>query len=79
MPSWDLFDRQTQAYRREVLGDAPVFVVEAGSPLGWERYTGRSDRIFALDGFGVSAPPAQVYAEMGLTPERVAERIVSML
>ena len=79
MPCWELFDAQDAKYRADVLGSAPVFAVEAGSPMGWERYTGSSDRIFGIDVFGISAPPAQVYAELGLTPERITDTIQAAL
>lgn len=79
MPCWELFDAQDKKYRTDVLGSAPIFAVEAGASLGWERYTGCSDRVFAIDSFGISAPPAQVYAALGLTPEKVAEKIQAAL
>lgn len=79
MPSWDLFDRQDKAYREKVLGTAPVFAVEAGAKLGWERYTRDSGNIVALETFGISAPPPQVYEELGLTPEKVAEKVMGKI
>ncbi|MBK5966234.1 hypothetical protein CCR95_19630 [Thiocystis minor] len=38
MPSWDLFERQDDAYREQVLPEAVTarVSVEAASPLGWD-------------------------------------------
>ena len=67
MPSWDLFERQDEAYRESVLPDAVAarVSVEAASPLGWERYVGRRGAIIAMRSFGLSAPGPVVQAHFG--------------
>ncbi len=75
LPSWELFDRQPQSYRDEVL---PPTVkarvsIEAGSPQGWERYVGDQGRIIGLDHFGASAPYKILYQQFGITVERLVE------
>jgi transketolase len=40
LPCWTLFDQQSEAYRKEVLGDGVRVAVEAMVPFGWERYLG---------------------------------------
>jgi transketolase len=52
--------------------DARV-TVEAAATVGWERYAGLRGAVVGLDRFGASAPGATVLAELGFTPERVAE------
>ncbi|MDX6645240.1 MAG: transketolase, partial [Miltoncostaeaceae bacterium] len=47
--------------------------VEAASPFGWERWTGDRGEIVAIDRFGASAPGEKVLAQLGITPEAVAE------
>ncbi|MBF0356283.1 MAG: hypothetical protein HQL43_13700, partial [Alphaproteobacteria bacterium] len=75
MPSWELFDRQPEAYRAEVLGVAGHRVaVEALSPFGWERYVGVSDAIIGMPGFGASAPADKLYPHFGITAEAVAAK-----
>jgi transketolase len=81
LPSWGLFDRQPQDYRDQVL---PPLVkarvaVEAGSPLGWERYVGDQGRIVGLDHFGASAPYKVLYEKFGITVERVVEAALAAL
>jgi transketolase len=75
LPCWEIFDRQDQAYRDEVLppGVTARLAIEEGSPLGWERYVGDAGEIHAMRTFGQSAPYADVEAEFGFTPEQIAQ------
>jgi transketolase len=67
LPPWELFERQDTDYRDRVLPPSVTarVSVEAGSPLGWERYTGRHGAILALRSFGQSAPGPVVQAHFG--------------
>ncbi len=77
---WTLFERQPEAYRREVLGEGTVRVaVEAGVTLGWERYVGREGAIVALAGFGASAPGAELFPHFGITAEAVVDAAKKLL
>ena len=75
LPCWELFDRQDAAYRDEVLPPAVTarVAIEEASPLGWERYVGTAGAIIGMTTFGQSAPFADVEAEFGFTPDKVAE------
>ncbi len=75
MPSWELFEAQSETYRRKVLPpDVTARVaIEAGVAQGWERYVGTEGRTIGVDRFGASAPGERVMAEYGLTAEHVAE------
>lgn len=75
MPTWELFAAQPETYRNEVLlpGVKARVAVEAGSPLGWERWVGERGRVLGLDRFGESAPYEEVFEEVGLTPARIVE------
>lgn len=79
MPCWEQFERQPGAYRNEVLGTAPRFAIEAASAFGWHRYVPDGERIIGIDRFGFSGPGPQVYDELGLTPAKVAQRVVDYL
>jgi len=72
-PSWELFEAQPQAYRKQVLPSAikARVAVEAGVSQGWERYVGDSGQIVAINRFGASAPYKDVYKAVGLTVEAV--------
>ncbi|WP_153185090.1 transketolase family protein, partial [Thermus scotoductus] len=77
LPSFELFEAQPEAYRKEVLPPGlPVVAVEAGASLGWERY---AHKVVGLDRFGASAPYPEVYERLGFTPERVAEALLALL
>jgi transketolase len=75
LPCWELFDRQDQAYRDEVLPPrirARVSVEEA-STLGWDRWIGPEGAKVGMHTFGSSAPLKDVMNEFGFTPDKVAE------
>ncbi len=77
MPSWELFEKQTKDYQREVLGSgAPVLAVEAATSFGWSRW---ADASVSLDRFGASGPGPQVLAYFGFTPENVANQAKALL
>ncbi len=67
MPSWDLFERQDEGYREQVMPESVQarVSVEAASALGWDRYTGRHGEIIAMRSFGLSAPGKVVEAHFG--------------
>jgi len=76
MPSWDIFEHQTQAYQDEVLPPAVTarVAVEEASTFGWERYVGRRlGRIIGMKTFGASAPLKELQRKYGFEPERVME------
>ncbi|MDI7066228.1 hypothetical protein QMO17_33865, partial [Klebsiella pneumoniae] len=73
MPSWDLFERQDEAYQEAVLPsdvDARV-AVEQAATRGWDRYVGRLGAQVVMHTFGASAPLADLKKKFGFTPERV--------
>ena len=80
MPSWELFDAQPEAYRRDILPDGVLRVsIEAGATIGWERYTGLDGLRFGIDAFGISAPAEALYEHFGLTPPQIAARVLAHL
>ncbi len=72
LPCWSLFDRQPEAYRREVLGQGVRVAIEAAGPMGWERYIGPDGAFIGMTGFGASAPAEALYAHFGITAEAAA-------
>ena len=82
MPSWELFERQPQAYRDEVLPpDVPVrLAIEAGSPMGWERYVGPFGAVLGIENrFGASAPHKVLACHYGFTVDEVVARTEELL
>ena len=81
MPSWHIFEHQTQEYRDSVLPpDVTARVaVEQASTFGWERYVGRSGRIIGMKTFGASAPLKELQRKFGFEPDQVASAAKELL
>ena len=80
VPCWELFEAQPAAYRKAVIGDAPVrAAVEAGVRQGWERFIGEDGVFIGMAGFGASAPYEKLYAHFGITVEAVVEAVKAAL
>ena len=75
MPSWDLFEKQPQSYRDEVLPPSVTarLAVEAGVPFGWERYVGPKGAVHGINRFGASAPYKIIAEKLGFTGEQIAK------
>lgn len=73
MPSWEIFEQQTQAWRESVLPPAVTarVAVEQASTFGWERYVGHSGRIIGMHTFGASAPLRELQRKFGFEPDKV--------
>ncbi|MCC7217459.1 MAG: transketolase [Burkholderiales bacterium] len=73
MPSWDLFERQPQAYRDRVLPPAVTarVAIEQASTFGWERYVGTRGAVIGMHTFGASAPLKALQQEFGFEPAHV--------
>ncbi|MHB1316103.1 MAG: transketolase [Christensenellales bacterium] len=73
MMSWELFRKQSRAYREEVLPSACVkrLAVEASHPMGWESFVGSEGRVVGISRFGASAPGEVVADKMGFSVENI--------
>jgi len=81
LPSWELFDAQPVEYRNAVL---PTNVrarisIEAGTPVGWEKYVGLDGVAIGLSRFGASALGKVVYEKLGLTAQHVVDEALRLL
>ena len=73
MPSWEIFDHQTQEYRESVLPSnvKARVAVEQASTFGWERYVGPSGQVIGMKTFGASAPLKELQRKFGFEPDHV--------
>ena len=73
MPSWELFEKQDERYRNDVLPPKITarVTVELGSVIGWDRYAGPSGTILGMHSFGASAPGPDVMWKFGFVPDKV--------
>jgi transketolase len=81
MPSWELFEQQRVFYKLNVLLPAVQkrLAVEAGTPLGWERYVGDQGAVIGIDHFGASAPCQVIQEKFGFTAQHVVERATDLM
>ena len=73
MPSWDLFEKQEQAYQDQVLppGVSARVAVEEAATLGWSRYIGPKGKVIGMHSFGASAPLKDLQKHFGFTSDAV--------
>ena len=76
MPCWNLFDKQSDNYKENVFPKniRKRLAVEAGSSVGWMKYTTDDGDVIGIDKFGESAPGEEVMMEYGFTVENVVKR-----
>jgi transketolase len=79
LPCWELFDKQDEAYKIEILGDCPRIAIEAGCDMGWAKYIGDKGAFIGMKGFGASGPASELYKHFGITSEAVVEKAKSIL
>jgi transketolase len=81
LPSWALFDRQSDEYRDSVLPPEVTarVAVEQASTFGWERYAGSTGAVIGMETFGASAPLKELQTKFGFTPENVVEAAKAQL
>jgi transketolase len=81
LPSWELFEKQPQEYRDQVLPPACLnrVAVEAASTFGWERYVGFKGKMIGMQSYGASAPANQLMEKFGFTVGNVVDTIKSLL
>ncbi|MBU0542991.1 MAG: transketolase [Gammaproteobacteria bacterium] len=81
MPSTNVFDRQDAAYKAQVLGTAPIAVIEAGMTDGWYKYiaqAGVKGTVLGMSTFGESAPAGALFKHFGLTTEKFTEAALAL-
>ena len=72
-PSWELFEKQDEAYRESVLPKniQKRLAVEAGAGIGWERY---AKSVISIERYGASAPAKIIFEKFGFTVENVVAK-----
>ena len=81
MPSFELFDRQSEEYKESVMPKAvrARLAVEAASSFGWHKYIGLDGATVTLDHFGASAPAKELFTRFGFTGENVCAQALKLL
>jgi transketolase len=81
MPSFEIFDRQDQAYKDSVLppNNRKRLAIEAGSPLCWYKWIGFEGDMIGMTTFGASAPYKDLAPHFGFTVENVVARAEKLI
>ena len=80
MPCQELFDRQSDDYKNEILeNDNVIFTIEAGSVVSWKKYIKNSGVSLGIDKFGESAPYKEVYNHYGLTSDKIVTLVQKII
>lgn len=80
MPSWELFEKQSEEYKAEVFPKEirKRVAVEAGSSFGWHKYVGLDGSVISIDGFGASAPANLLFEKFNFTVEHVVAEALKL-
>lgn len=81
MPSWELFERQDDEYKENILPREVTnrVSIEAGTTLGWHKYVGSYGKVIGIDSFGGSAPGKDLFKKYDITSQRVIEEALDLL
>ena len=80
IPCFEYFRRQSAAYQRDVIGNAPLRVaVEAAVRQGWDSIIGADGLFVGMDGFGASGPYKDLYEHFGITAENISKKVIKRL
>ena len=81
MPSWELFEEQSEEYKESVLPKnvRARVAIEAASSFGWGKYVGLDGEIVSIDHFGASAPASVLFKEFGITVDNVVAKAKKVL
>lgn len=87
MPSWELFEKQPEAYKSQVIppscpkdpSDKIRLAIEAGISMGWAKYVGENGRVLCLDRFGASAPYEVLQEKFGFTVQNIVSVVQEMI
>jgi transketolase len=79
MPCWELFEKQSEDYKKSVLGGdiGRRVSIEAGVSFGWAQWIGFEGIPISIETFGESAPMSDLAAEFGFTVDSILDRLLS--
>ena len=80
MPCMELFDKQPEDYRRDILEENSLIVtIEAGSIISWQKYIKGKGLNLGIDEFGESAPYKEIYKHFKLSEDDITNFIQKKL
>ena len=80
MPCQEIFDKQSEKYKRKILKETPMVVsIEASESAFWKKYTSDNGLNFGINSFGKSAPYKKIYDYFGLNSKEIIKKIKKRL
>lgn len=80
MPSIEVFERQPDTYKNEILpSNIKTFVIEASSPYSWYKYVKNEDYLFTVNNFGYSGKKEDILSKFKLTEKDIIKKIEELL
>ena len=81
MPSWELFDQQSESYKESILPSSVNnrVSIEMGISLGWDRYVGPKGKKMSIETFGASGTGSAVMELFGFTTENVVKTVKDLI
>ncbi|MDT2599597.1 transketolase [Enterococcus hulanensis] len=81
LPSWELFDAQSEDYKNSVLPPSvdSKLSIELGSTLGWSKYVGEKGISIGVEQFGKSGPANELLEEYDFTVERIVREALKLM
>jgi len=79
LPCWEIFEKQSEEYKLNVLGEKLKVGIEAGSELGWHKYIGSNGIFIGMKTFGASAPANHLFNHFGLSSDKIRDKILSKI
>ena len=73
LPCWELFDKQSEEYKNQVLGNCPRIAIEAASEMGWSKYIGENGIFIGMKSFGASGPASDLYNHFNITTKSIID------
>lgn len=75
MPSWELFEQQTEEYKEALLQGEMKISIEAGIAQGWHQYIGTDGLAISLSEFGACGSIEDLQAYFGYTKTAILNKI----
>ena len=76
MPCMELFDKQSEEYKKDLIEENSLVVtLEAGSITSWQKYIKNKGLNLGIDQFGESAPYKEVYNRFNLNEDKITSFI----
>ena len=80
VPCFDLFDKQTQDYKEQLLGTNTFKIsIEASNESGWKGVVGKDGVTLGMTTFGKSAPYKDIYQLFNLTSDEIVKVVKAKL